>query len=87
MRFHSTDQRRAAISRGLRVAASFARSGIPVASSSLWLCVDSVAEVNTVGELVAAINNGAANSTVLVGAGTFQLTAPLVPKVENIWGQ
>lgn len=38
------------------------------------------AQVTTVAALVTAVNNGTANSTVNVGAGTFQLTAPLIPK-------
>ncbi len=39
-----------------------------------------MAAVNTVNELVDAVNNGAANDTVQIAAGTFELTAPLRPK-------
>lgn len=40
--------------------------------------------VDTVAELVAAVNNGAANDTVLVAAGTYDLSASLAPKAGMI---
>ena len=44
------------------------------------LAQGAAAQVTTVAALVNAVNNGAANSTVTVGPGTFLLTAPLQPK-------
>ncbi|MDX2021712.1 MAG: hypothetical protein SF187_15830 [Deltaproteobacteria bacterium] len=38
------------------------------------------AQVKTAAELVKAVNEGQANATVTIAAGTFELTAPLTPK-------
>ncbi len=50
--------------------------------TSLSLSTENVAwgQIKTAVDLVEAVNNGQPNTTVVIGAGTFELSAPLKPK-------
>jgi|GEM_PF-372506 len=53
---------------------------IATAFGCLCISVSVNAQITNVTDLVNAVNNGAANSTILVGPGTFKLTSQLKPK-------
>lgn len=63
-----------------RLTPSLVKTSLGVLAVTLISQITSHAQINTVAELVDAVNNGATNSTVIVEAGTYNLTAPLAPK-------
>lgn len=58
------------------------RSAMLAALFSLWPTATATAQVEDVDALVEAVTSGSPGDTVRVAAGTFRLTAPLVPKAK-----